>query len=107
VRDEHSHLLRVLRDERERVDRAAAAREHVHRPVRDRRDEPVQVVGVLVRCRLGGAVGAAAALRAARVVGDDRPVGDVAGERANPAAPIGEPIINRTGAVAASLRRTS
>ena len=58
VRDEGADLLRVAGDQGQRVDRAAAAREEVDRSGAERRDQPVQVVGMLVGRRLGGAVGA-------------------------------------------------
>ena len=80
VRDERPDLLRVLGHQGQRVDRAAAAGEEVDRAGAERRDQPVQVVGVLVGRGLAGAVGALAALDAARVVGDDRAVGEVAGQ---------------------------
>ena len=48
VRDEGPHLLRVPRHQHEPVDRAAAAGEDVHRPAAERRDQPVQIVRVLL-----------------------------------------------------------
>ena len=45
--------LRMRRDERQRVHRAAAAREQVDRPGAERLDDPMQVVGVLLGRRLG------------------------------------------------------
>ena len=80
VRYQRADLLRVLGHQGQRVDGAAAAGEDVHRSGVQRGDQPVQVVGVLVRGGLGGAVGATAAVRAAGVVGDDRPVGEMAGQ---------------------------
>ena len=84
VRDERPHLLRVLGHEGQRVHRAAAAGEQVHRPGIDRRDEPMQVVRVLLDRVLRRAVGARAPLRPARVVGHDRAIGEVLRERAEP-----------------------
>jgi hypothetical protein len=80
VRHERADLLGVLGHQGQRVDRAAAAGEDVHRAGVQRGDQPVQVVRVLVRRGLAGAVGALAAPGAARVVGDDRAVGEVAGQ---------------------------
>ena len=73
--------LFVRRNEGERVDRATAAGEEVDRPT-DLRDDPMQVISVLPGIRLARRIDLRAALGAARVVGDDRPIGEVAGERA-------------------------
>ena len=62
VRDERPHVLRMLRHEGERVDRAAAAGEQVDRPAAERLDDPMQVVGVAARASTGLA-GSAFALR--------------------------------------------
>jgi hypothetical protein len=80
VGDQRPHVLRVGRDERQRVHRATAAREQVNRSEPDLTDDPMQIIGVLLGCRLGRRVVLDAALRPSRVVGDDRAVGEVAGE---------------------------
>ena len=83
VRDQRAHLLGVLSHQRQRVHRAAAGGEEIHRAAAERVDKPVQVVGVLVRRRLAGVVRLLAAAGAARVVGDHRTVAealDQAGE---------------------------
>src|SRR5207302_1018658 len=49
VGHERAHLLGVPGDEHQRVDRATAGGEEVHRTRVQRGDQPVQVVGVLVR----------------------------------------------------------
>jgi len=84
VRDERPYLLRVVRYEGQRVHRAAAAGEQVDRPGIDRRDEPMQVVRVLLDGVLRRAVGALAPLRPARVVGHDCAIGEVLRKRAEP-----------------------
>ena len=84
VRDERPYLLRVLRYEGQRVHRAATAGEQVDRPGIDRRDEPMQVVRVLLDGVLRRAVGALAPLRPARVVGHDCAIGEVLRKRAEP-----------------------
>ncbi len=71
--------------ERERVHGAAAAGEEVDRTEPQRLDDPMDVVRVLLGRRLAGRIGLGAALDAARVVGHDRAVREVAGERAEPA----------------------
>ncbi len=48
VGDERAHVLRVGRDEGQRIDRAAAAGEQVDRRRAELGDEPMQVVGVLL-----------------------------------------------------------
>ena len=85
VRDERPHVLRVLRHEGERVDGAAAAGEEVDRAAAELGDDPVEVVGVLLGRGLAGGIGLRAALDAPRVVGHDRAVGEMAGQRAEPA----------------------
>jgi NADPH:quinone reductase-like Zn-dependent oxidoreductase len=84
VRDERPDLVRVLGDKRQRVDRPAAARENVHRPGTERRDQPVQVVGVLVGGGLKRAVCPSAAPGAPRVIGHHGAVGEVPGQRREP-----------------------
>ncbi len=64
VRDERPDLLRVLRDEGERVHRTAAAGEEVDGPAVELGDDPMQVVGVLVGRRRAGRIGLRAALDA-------------------------------------------
>ena len=73
------------RDEGERVHRAAAAGEQVDRARAELGDDPMQVVGVLLGRGRAGRIGLRAALDAARVVGHDGAIGEVAGERAEPA----------------------
>ena len=80
VRHQRMDLFGVLSHQGQAVDRAAAAGEDVHRAGVQRRDQPVQIVRVLVRRGLAGAVGALAPPGAARVVGDDRAVGEVPGQ---------------------------
>jgi hypothetical protein len=70
----------MLRDQGKRVDCSTAAREQIDRPPY-RLDDPVDVVGVLLARGLVRAIGPLAALDAARVVGDDGAVGEVAGQR--------------------------
>ena len=77
VGDEDPDVVGVAGDECQRVDRAAAAREEVDRPAAGRRDHRVDVVGVLLRRRLGRGVVLRAPLDAPRVVGQDRPVREV------------------------------
>jgi hypothetical protein len=70
--------------EGEGVHGPTARGEHVHPSGLERRDQLMQVVGVLIGCGLGGPVGPLAPLRPAGVVGDDRSVGEVAGEGGEP-----------------------
>jgi len=77
VRHQRPDLLSVPRHQRQHVDGATAAGEDVHRPGVERRDQPVQVVGVPGWRGLGGTVGVFAAFHAPGVVGDDRAVGEV------------------------------
>ena len=85
MRDERPDVLRVVRHEGERVHGAAAAGEEVDRAAAELGDDPMQVVGVLLGRGLACGIGLRAALDAARVVGDDRAVGEVAGQRPEPA----------------------
>ena len=48
MRDEGQHVLRMLRDESERVHRTAAAREEIDRPGVQRLDDPMQVARMVV-----------------------------------------------------------
>lgn len=57
VGDQGAHQTGVGRDERQGVDGAAAAGEQVDRPGVQRRDDPPDVVGVLLGAGLGGMVG--------------------------------------------------
>ena len=77
MRDERAHVLRMLRDKRQRIHRAAAAREQVDRTAADRGDDPMDVVTVDVGCHRAAHVVLHAALAAARVVGHDRAIGEV------------------------------
>ena len=77
VRDERSDLLWMRGHQGQRVHGAAAAGEEIHRTGVELRDQPVEVVRVLVGRRLGRVVGLLAAFDSARVVGDDRAVGEV------------------------------
>ena len=109
VRDERAHLLRMLGDQRERVDGPAAAGEEVHRPATEFGDQPVQVVGVLVRrgLRPGRRPTRCGRPRAGR---RSRPSGQGSARPGvvNPLAAIGEPIISSAGsALSASASRTS
>ena len=61
VGDERPHVVGMLRDEGEGVDRAAAAGEAVHRPA-DGLDDPMDVIGVDARALIGLA-GSASTLR--------------------------------------------
>ena len=67
MRDEGQHILRMLRDESERVHRTAAAREEIDRSGVQRLDDPMQVVRMLVGRRLGRGIGLRAPLGPARV----------------------------------------
>ncbi len=84
VGDEGPDLLRMAGHQGERVHRPTAGREDVHRSGIERRDQPVQVVGVLIRRGFGGAVGPPASLRPAGVERDDRPVREVSGQGDEP-----------------------
>jgi hypothetical protein len=82
VRHQRPDLLRVPGHQGQRVDRATAAGEDVHRPRvqrpgLDSTDQPVQVIGVLVRRGLEDAIGARAAPRPARAVGHHGAVSEV------------------------------
>ena len=81
VGDEGRHVVRMGGHEGQGIDRATAAGEHVDRPAAGRGDDPVEVVGVLLRGRLGRRLGLQAAFHATRVVGHDPPIREVAGER--------------------------
>ena len=82
VRDRGPDVARVLRDERQRDDGAAAAREQVDRPAADRLDDAMDVVGLdLWGDRRGRIVGRASLAVVARVVRHDRPIGEMACER--------------------------
>ena len=108
VRDERPHVLRMLRDEGQRVDRAAAAGEEVDGPpptasmtrwMSSACSSGVDRAGGVVlarcaRCRAG---------RRSRSVRSAKWPASVP----KPAAPIGEPMSSRGGSVLASLRRTS
>ena len=72
------HVLGIAGDERQCVDRAAAAREQVDRPAFELLDDPMQVVGVLIGCRRVGRLVQLAALAATWVVGDHGAVGEMA-----------------------------
>jgi hypothetical protein len=85
VRDERPNLLRVPRHEGERVHRATTAREQVDRARVELGDEPMQVVGVLLGRGRAGRIGLRAALDAPRIVGHHRAIGEVPGERDEPA----------------------
>ncbi len=100
VCDERPDLLWMAGHERERVHGPAAAGEDVHGSGVDGRDHPVQVVGVLVGRGLGGAVGPLAPVHPAGVVGDDRPVGEVRGERGEPRGAHRRPDQEQDGLVA-------
>jgi len=80
VRHQGPDLLRVPGHQGQRVDRAAAAGEDVHRPGIERGDDPVQVISVLIRRGLGSVVGARAALHPAGIVGHHRAVGEMPGQ---------------------------
>jgi hypothetical protein len=67
----------MLCDQKERARRTTAAGEDVNRSGVVRRDEPMQIVGVLVGRALSGAIGAEAALGSAGVVRHDSAVGEV------------------------------
>jgi hypothetical protein len=79
VRHERPNVLGVLCHERQGVHRATAAREEIHGSP-DLLDDPVQVIGVLVRIRLRGRVRLGAAFGTAGVVRDDRPVREMVGQ---------------------------
>ena len=66
------------------VDGAAARGEQVHGATAEGLDDAPDVVGMVARTRLGGAVALRAASDPARVVGDDRPVGEEPGQRREP-----------------------
>jgi hypothetical protein len=85
VRDDRPEVLGMARHERERVHRAAAAREQVHRTEAEILDDPVEVVGVFLRGRPAHRVVLRAPLDAPRVVRDHGPVREVTGERAEAA----------------------
>lgn len=78
--DEGADQVGVGRHQGKAVDRTAAAGEQVDLADAQRLDHTPDVVGVLLRGRLRGVVGALAATDAARVVGHDRPVGEVRGQ---------------------------
>ena len=78
VRDQGDHVVGIGRHERERGHRAAAAREHVDRTGAERLDQGVHVVRLDRGRIVDAAVSARAAAEAARVVGDDRAVGEIA-----------------------------
>ena len=77
VRHQRGDVAGVGRDQFERGHRTAAAGEHVDRPGAERLDQQVQVSRLLLRRVVGPAVLADAAAQPARVVGDDRAVGEV------------------------------
>ena len=99
-------VLRVRGDEGQRVDRATAAGEQVHRST-DLLDDPMQILGVLFGDRLGARIVLDAALRSARVVGHHGPVREVAGQRGEAGGPIGEPISISGGWLPSPPGRTS
>ena len=107
MRDERPDLLRVLRHEGERVHRATAAGEEVDRTHAELGDDPMQVVGVLLGRGLAGRIGLRAALDAARVVGHDGAIGEVAGQRAEPAGAHRRSDQEQGRGVLESTRRTS
>jgi hypothetical protein len=82
VRDQRPHLIGVLGDERQRVHRTAAAREHVDRSAPELLDDPMQVGGVHLGRRRDRRLGQLAALASAGVVGHHGAVGEVAGQGA-------------------------
>jgi hypothetical protein len=84
MRDERQNLLRMPGHQLQRVHRTAAAGEQVHRTDVQRRDDPMQIVRLLLDRGLGGAIGAPASIGHTRVVGDDRAIGEMPGEGAEP-----------------------
>ena len=91
MRHECPYEVRVGRDEREGVDGAAAAGEHVDRASADRVDHRAHVMCVDLRVDLDVRVGAVASLGAARVIGDDRAIGEVRRERREAGGGHGRP----------------
>ena len=77
MRHERAHLFRVLGDQRERVDGAAARGEQVHGLAAQGRDQPVEVLGAIVRRRVPGQGLRLAAVDPGWIVGNDRPVTEV------------------------------
>ena len=81
VRDQRPNLLRMARHEGERIHGATSAGEEVDRARAELGDEPMQVVGVLLRCRLASPIGLRAALDAPGVIGHHRAIGEMPGQR--------------------------
>ena len=81
VRDEGAHLLRMRRDQRQRIDRAATAGEQVDGAGVELGDQPAQVVGVLLRRGRACRIVLDAALDATWVVGDHGAITEVTGQR--------------------------
>jgi hypothetical protein len=79
--DERAHVVRMRCDQREGVDCATAAREEIDGTEPRRLDDRVEILGMLLGRRVGARIVLDAALGASWVVGDDRAVGEVAGER--------------------------
>ena len=85
MRDERPDVLGMLRDQRQRVHRAAAAREQVDRAAPTASMIRWRSSALLLGRDRRWRIGLDAALGAARVVGHDRAVGEVLGQRAEPA----------------------
>jgi hypothetical protein len=81
VRDERPDLLGMPGDQNECVTRAAAAGEDVNRSRIEHRDDPMQIVGMLVGRGLRRTVGPHTRLGSAGIVDHDRSVGEVLRER--------------------------
>jgi hypothetical protein len=98
----------MLGHHREPVDRSTAAGEYVNRPGAQRGDQPVQVVRVLLRRGLCGAVGPLAAPDPRGSYVTTVRSRKYSASVVNPLASIGDPIISSTGAVvSASASRMS
>lgn len=97
VRYQGSHVMRVGRHEGERGHRSAAACEHLDRARAERPDDRVDVGGLGPERVVDPAVLAGAAAEAARVIGDQRALGEVAARVPTPPASMGWPIINNGG----------
>jgi hypothetical protein len=85
MRDEGGDIVGVCGDEGEGGDRSAAAGEQRDRSGVERRDDGVHVLRLHHRIVVAAVVGANAATEPARVVRDDRAIGEVRRERAEPA----------------------
>jgi hypothetical protein len=81
VRHECADIVRMLRNQRQRVRCSAATGEHINRPA-ELLDDPMEIIGVLVRRGRRCHVWLGAPIRPTRVVRNERAIREIPGQRA-------------------------